>query len=121
MSETQERTPGPWIVNGDKFQVEYWPTNFIPDHRVVALCATGDGAMANAQYIVKCCNGYPKAIEALKKLRVAATLLAENSRFCVVNHHPLDAEHPGLPPWLNDCVLDIEEARSVLTELGEDQ
>lgn len=43
-----ERTPGPWFVDGDTFDVVYQPTSFIGDRRIVARCATGDGAMANA-------------------------------------------------------------------------
>jgi hypothetical protein len=42
-----------WIVNGDRFSVETDAT-FIPDQKVIALCATGDGAMARALYIAAC-------------------------------------------------------------------
>jgi hypothetical protein len=65
---TAGHTPLPWIVNGDKFQVEHWPTSFSGDHRVIALCATGDGAMANAMLIVKAVNSFPALVEALKAI-----------------------------------------------------
>lgn len=60
------RTPGPWHVNGDTFDVVHQPTSFIGDRRIVARCATGDGAMANAVFIA----ATPDLLQAGKHLAV---------------------------------------------------
>ncbi|UDF29366.1 UNVERIFIED_ORG: hypothetical protein LHK14_17910 [Roseateles sp. XES5] len=60
------RTPGPWHVNGDTFDVVHQPTSFAGDRRIVARCATGDGAMANALLIAAA----PDLLQAGKHLTV---------------------------------------------------
>lgn len=58
-------TPGPWYVNGDTFDVERMDGSFIGSKRIVARCATGDGAMANARLIAAA----PDLLKALKYAR----------------------------------------------------
>lgn len=55
-------TPGPWYVNGDTFDVERMDGTFIGSKRIVARCATGEGAMENACLI----SAAPDLLDALK-------------------------------------------------------
>lgn len=53
LAQFRNTTPGDWWADGDTFRVVSSPpgSNFIGDERLIALCATGDGAHANSGFI----------------------------------------------------------------------
>lgn len=72
-----KHTPGPWYVNGDTFDVERMDGTFGNTKRIIARCATGEGAMSNAVLIAAA----PDLLKALKTVRANLIRLAweENS------------------------------------------
>ena len=52
--------------------------------------------------------------EALTRLRVAASILQNNSELCAVNHYGHSFEEHGRPMWLTDTAKDITFAEDVL-------
>ncbi|MBB5040850.1 hypothetical protein [Shinella fusca] len=89
-----------WIVNGDRFSVETDAT-FIPDQKVIALCATGEGAMARALYIAACSPDRMRGV--LSLARQAEALQRENAELREALKPFAHAAQFYDPPENDDC------------------
>lgn len=58
-----------------------------------------------------------EAVEALRKLLLAAKVLRQNAEGCAVNHYGADFELHGLPGWLAGAQRDIENGEAALASL----
>lgn len=58
-----------------------------------------------------------EVVEALRKLRLTARVLLQNSDGCAVNHYGRDYIAHGRPGWLADCEKDIERAEAAISKL----
>jgi hypothetical protein len=92
-----------WIVNGDRFSVETDAT-FIPDQKVIALCATGDGAMARALYIAACSPVAMREVLALARQAEALT--------------GIGSAHDLISDWLGEGTDDLPDETPVRVEIG---